>query len=471
MISLLRGSCPGLRRWKGFCAILLFFGSFALTVDSAEAISLTRGKKHMFTITGYYSPLPNQNFYVTGSYEKEIRLNGKGIAGADGTPVYPGMMAASPNFSFGTKVCVPGVGCGAVHDRGQAIVKKGERDLAVNDRLDIWMGYGEEGLLRALAWGVKHRECEIFPANSPIQEVMNFETTMPLYRILDIPKKKFYNENLRHGMEGVKVEELQRDLKRIGYYDGNIDGIYDFDLKNAIFQFQKKHFLVETESDVGVGVFGPNTRKKMADEKHRFEIQEKIREAWESFHFEDSLSKGAKNASVLKLQEMLVELEYLDAYPTGYFGIQTEAAVRKFQVDERIIKYDFAYGAGRVGPKTKDQLNILLEAKKESIANEKADILAYEKQWERVRYLASKNFHVDTVLSLGDSGDQVSKLQVALKNLGYIDSTPSGFYGDATKVAIEQFQLDYGVIFSLNDNGSGVFGPHTREILSQVLSG
>ena len=463
------------KKWKTRYLIILVLEVLILPLLSSfnevQAISLARGEAHMFTITGYYSPLPNQKFYVTGSYEAEIRLNGRGIAGADGTPVYPGMMAASPNFSYGTKVCVPSIGCGAVHDRGQAIVKKGERSLAVHDRLDIWMGYGDEGLLRALAWGVKSVECEIFSADSDIQEAVNFEAAMPIYRILNIPKKKFYNENLRHGMEGHKVEELQRDMKRIGFYSGNVDGIYDFDLKNAVFKFQKKHFLVQTESDKGAGHFGPGTRKKMADEKHRFEIQEKIREAWETFHFEDSLSKGAKNTSVLKLQEMLVELEYLDAYPTGYFGPQTEQALRRFQLDHEIIKYEFAYGAGRVGPKTRDKLNELLEGKKDTIEDEKAAIIAYGKTWDKVRYLASKNFNVETVLAVGDSGENVTKLQVALKNLGYIDTVPTGFYGDATKDAIQQFQLDYGVIFSLNDNGSGVFGPYTREVLSNVLNG
>ena len=35
-----------------------------------------------YIITAYYSPLPDQDFYLKGSYELDIRLNGKGIAGA-----------------------------------------------------------------------------------------------------------------------------------------------------------------------------------------------------------------------------------------------------------------------------------------------------------------------------------------------------------------------------------------------------
>lgn len=450
---------------------LAFIFGLSFLIPESHAISLLRGEKRWFTITGYYSPLPNQNFYITGSYEKEIRLNGKGIAGADGTPVYPGMMAASPNYRFGEKICVPGFGCGAVHDRGQAIVKKGERDLATHDRLDLWMGYGEEGLLRALAWGVKSLECDYFGFNDAVQEAVNFEAAMPVYKILNIPKKKFYRDNLRRGSEGLKVEELQSALKKLGFYDGGVDGIFDYDLENSLLDFQKKHFIIEKKGDQGAGVFGPQSRKKLSEEKHRFEIQEKIREAWESFHFEDILRKGAKNASVLKLQEILVAQEFMDAYPTGYFGPQTEAALKAFQLHHGIIQYDFAYGAGQVGPLTQEKLNEILAAKKTEIAEEKSDITAYLKTRERLRFLASKNFHTEIILSIGDQGDEVEKLQIALKTLGYIDSNPTGFFGEETQEAIQQFQLDYGVVFDTNDRGTGVFGPHTREVMIQVLKG
>jgi len=33
-----------------------------------------------FIVTAYYSPLPDQEYYITGNYEDELRLNGQGIA-------------------------------------------------------------------------------------------------------------------------------------------------------------------------------------------------------------------------------------------------------------------------------------------------------------------------------------------------------------------------------------------------------
>ena len=101
-----------------------------------------------FEVSAYYSPLPNQEKYVCGSYEEDLKMNGDGEYGADGTPVYVGMISAPTKYSFGTKIFIPGLGVGTVHDRGGAIYSsKGY------DRLDIWMGYGDEGRKRALRWG------------------------------------------------------------------------------------------------------------------------------------------------------------------------------------------------------------------------------------------------------------------------------------------------------------------------------
>ena len=82
-----------------------------------------------YTITAYYSPLPDQQTYVTGSYNGDRRLNGNGTNGACGKQVYPGLIAAPSNFEFGVKIDIPGFGTGSVCDRGGAIKNK---------RLDIF---------------------------------------------------------------------------------------------------------------------------------------------------------------------------------------------------------------------------------------------------------------------------------------------------------------------------------------------
>ena len=83
---------------------------------------------------------------MRGTYAADTLLNGKGIAGADGTGVYLGMAAAPQSYEFGTRIVFPGIGTVTVHDRGGAIT---ELETGAH-RLDLWMGYGEEGLARAL---------------------------------------------------------------------------------------------------------------------------------------------------------------------------------------------------------------------------------------------------------------------------------------------------------------------------------
>ena len=47
--------------------------------------------------------------------------------------------------------------------------------------------------------------------------------------------------------------------------------------------------------------------------------------------FEHFMGVGDDDPDVLELQKRLVELGYLSATPTGYYGNATDAAVRKFQ--------------------------------------------------------------------------------------------------------------------------------------------
>lgn len=81
-------------------------------------------------------------------------MNGDGTHGASGFPVFNGMLAAPQSYPFGATVYFPGYGTGIVKDRGGAIVESGERENK-RDRIDIWMGTGQAGLIKALTFGKK----------------------------------------------------------------------------------------------------------------------------------------------------------------------------------------------------------------------------------------------------------------------------------------------------------------------------
>ena len=130
--------------------------AFSLTIIEILSLgipkTLAAPESRKFIVTAYYSPLRDQSFYLRGSYEADIALNGNGTHGASGKEVYPGMLAAPKTYAFGTKIYLGGIGLATVDDRGGAIVGSGSRGYDA-DRLDMWMGIGEEGLRRALTWG------------------------------------------------------------------------------------------------------------------------------------------------------------------------------------------------------------------------------------------------------------------------------------------------------------------------------
>lgn len=79
----------------------LLIAFFILALSSQQ---LQAQEENYFTVTAYYSPLPDQKYYLTGDYEREKRLNGQGIAGASGKKVFSGMLAGPASYPFGTKI-------------------------------------------------------------------------------------------------------------------------------------------------------------------------------------------------------------------------------------------------------------------------------------------------------------------------------------------------------------------------------
>jgi peptidoglycan hydrolase-like protein with peptidoglycan-binding domain len=64
-----------------------------------------------------------------------------------------------------------------------------------------------------------------------------------------------------------------------------------------------------------------------------------------------NLKYGAKNDTVLQLQDYLQDKGYFNLSPTGYFGLVTLRAVKKFQADNNIP------ATGFVGPITRAFIN------------------------------------------------------------------------------------------------------------------
>lgn len=403
-----------------------------------------------FIISAYYSPQPGQSKYVTGSYEGDIRLNGSGVNSADGTPVYPGMIAAPSTYAFGTKMNIPGIGTVAVHDRGGAIVHAGQRGNSY-DRLDVWMGYGDAGLTRALNWGKRTVNVTVYGQDPNVEENVYLEGFTEAEKFIRniVAEQKIFKEDLWYGTSGDKVEELQEYLADLGYYKGKIDGYYGDEVYKAVIQFQIEEGIVDRQEDFGAGYLGPQTRAK---------LEAVITNRKKKLIPQKNLGKDDSGDEVKKLQEALQKLGF-DVEVTGIYDEETINAVFEFQKENDIVDYEDDLGAGYFGPKTFAVLSQKLSELDNTIVAQVQEASIVQAEFDA--------FTND--LEPGDKGEEVRKLQEDLRKFNLFAIEPTGYYGDLTKHAVFKFQQKKGIISSADDAGAGIFGPRTRGAINDIL--
>lgn len=389
-------------------------------------------------ITAYYSAVRGQQRYATGSYESELILEGNGTNGADGTQVFVGMIAASKQYPFGTKVYIPGFGMGEVHDRGGAI--RGQC------RLDIWMGKGDLGLSRALAWGKRTVVCRIFMPGRPVPPGLDdaaakLQIPAATRQVTGDPVvKPFYDHDLTEGNTDAQVKDLERDLKKLQYFHGTPDEAYDLATAQAVFAFQKSQDIVRSEDSYGAGYFGYQTRRALsrwragdakltpATKSEQAQPQPQLQ------NLRRVISKGERSDEVFQAQELLGKLGYFPGQSTGIYGDQTRAAILKFQQEHGIVASAADKGAGSLGPVTAKALLTAVTAL--------ADAARVYAQGERGAVIQRTQEHL-----------------IALQRLPG-DAT-TGFFGEQTLAAVRQFQLDLHLVSGKTDPNYGRLGPRT----------
>lgn len=396
---------------KSIILTLIFTQIFALVLP-VFATENSSDNDQKFIVTAYYSPLPNQSFYLKGSYEADIRLNGNGTHGASGKEVYPGMLAGPKTYAFGTQVYLEGLGIGTIDDRGGAIVSAGSRGYDA-DRLDIWMGQGEEGLKRALSWGKRTVFGKVIDAETDtsidlsqvkIEKIDTNKYTKQQAQKVSAPEKpSIFTSAIGKNTDSDTIKELQTIFTHLAYYKGEIDGKYSSLLIDAIYDFQIENQLVKSVQDNGAGYYGLKTRAKLQEIYALYTVNEQKRIAEEARIAQEKAEEQKRLASiqaakdqqeaaqkkevvllvqsfgdphmnevgvhVRNLQQGLQSLGYFNQKDTAIFGKVTEAALISYQTDKNIPSEEF----GSIGKVTKETLIKDLLTLKE----EKGNALAY----------------------------------------------------------------------------------------------
>ena len=467
---------------------------FSPLLPALANVSGTGGEKKQFLVTAYYSPKPDQRFYIRGSYEADIRLNGRGTNGASGKEVFIGMLAAPKTYPFGTRISLPGLGVGEVFDRGGAIVSRKNYD-----RIDVWMGPGEEGLARALNWGARLVEGEIFWTPHQVEPGLSYAWVNP--QLSEAAVNRLINKTQAYTAppsspvtvksDPVDVTKLQETLTQLGYYEGPINGVYGTETSAAVLGFQLDEGVVESESSQGAGNYGPQTTAKLQKRVTNLNLtaeREQARLDQNRMLLASGLGRNASGEDVTALQRMLWELGYYTEELNGVYDENTIDAVYKFQKDHKLVEFEWDAGAGYYGNRTHAALEAVINEKMTRVyqfPNEyqswvpakrtlpKLDALTYtETKVKHIAFLdtpteSKHTFIVSNELDLNDKGQEVVRLQNILIDEGFLASDlNTGYYGAQTKQAVIKYQLSKGLIDSTTSAGAGRVGPNTLSALS-----
>lgn len=423
-------------------------GSLFSPVYAAE-----RPYQQDFVVTAYYSPLPNQCCYFRGGYEEEITFNGKGVQGADGTPVYVGMIAAPPSYGFGTRIDLPGLGVGTVHDRGGRIIEWGD-DL---HRIDLWMGTGEAGLARALAWGARRVTATVYPVGSEEMPPEKFSldsvafdaSTLSSLPKVDTPELLTHAE---YGESEYSVRVLQNILKELGYFPENPNGQFGDITKKALQDFLNAAGLSGDGTSVDTSTAAALTVASGIREENLPDI-------------EIGLEKGAQGNGVRQIQKLMRFLGFYRGRTDGIFTQELKESITAFQIRHDIVAQALDPFAGRVGPMTK---KTILASWKMKVVSMKMPAVAEK---IRIAQAVTKDRRLPTaVLSSGSRGKDVRTLQAFLETKGYLPATDvTGTFGSRTEAALLRYQLDSKIVASEKAHGAGVFGPSTRAAATKDL--
>lgn len=146
---------------------------------------------------------------------------------------------------------------------------------------------------------------------------------------------------LKLGSQGVDVLEIQALLQLLGYYEGELDGIYTESTEKSVNAFQKVTGLTPD------GILGASTWNKLlpstpeaqkAESKSPEPKKSEPKAPAKSPEVTSTpiLRRGAKGDAVYRLQKRLVNLGFLGISPDGDFGELTEKAVKAAQLKYKL---------------------------------------------------------------------------------------------------------------------------------------
>ncbi|MBQ7655563.1 MAG: peptidoglycan-binding protein [Clostridia bacterium] len=261
------------------------------------------------------------------------------------------------------------------------------------------------------------------------------------------------SRELSQGSRGWDVKVLQDKLKNLNYKFNNWyeEGYFDESTVAVVKQFQEKNGIKVT------GKYDSTMRRYLWPTY--VELEEAIEQSYEGTIDDPYVGRTLKLHSygedVKAIQMKLLASGYMTGNADGIYGALTKAAVKRFQKD-----YSALYGLkvdGIVGPKTWVAINSELSswgAEQTHVTNNTTYVGGFTR-----------------TLRIGSHGNDVKKLQNALRDMGYYYGNIDGIYGTQTWAAVREFQWAYKNYNPTTPITSvdGIAGPATFVVMQQVV--
>lgn len=445
---------------KIFSCMILSFFLFSIQKKNVLAEEQENNREKYFIVTAYYSPLPNQEYYMRWDFEKEKILQWNWTHWASWKYVFSGMLAWPKKYDFWTKIYLEGLWVWVVEDRWQAIVQKWERGYKY-DRLDVWMWYWDEWLKRTLAWGKRTVKWEVIDDWSKV--TINYkEHEAPDSAVAHLKSNKkekdIFDLYLWKDSDTENIKKLQEFFKEIWLYSWKIDWIYNKEVISIVYNFQLKNWIIKDETDIWAWYWWEKTKN----------LFKKKYQSWEYFsekNDEKTISKKSIENStkdifwdfentkedIENLEKIFKELWYYSWEITWDFK-NLQKIILDFQLKENIISSVKDIWAWNYWPKTKSLLKnkyeiyqdelVELEKKKTEL-KEKYKIIETE-----AKVLAKGKIKNLNSIKKWDESQEVRELQMILADLWYFNEKPTAIFWEKTFNSIVKFQIDKELIDS-----------------------
>ena len=365
-----------------------------------------------FIVTAYYSPLPNQKRYTTWTYTWDVRLNWKWHTTASWKWVYTWILAAPSKYPFWTKIYFEWFWIWVIEDRWWAIVKAWKRWFE-HDRIDIWMGYWDEWLQRALNWGTRIIKWKVVSRNSNVN--LKFSANI----LKDIENIKVNPEN--HNISDVK--KLQENFKKLWIYNWVIDWKYS-SIKITLIDFQINNRIIKSTNSSDAWWFWPKTyttllkkywnkdilvrqnNTKIIETNPKVQIilnHEEIKLNWDKPQIEE----------VKKLQRLFKKL-WMYSWNIDWNFNNIKRKLLDFQKETWIIKQDNSWWAWYFWEKTKAALVNYFENKNALIRKKiTIDDISYstlDKIWKKLKKSGNNRILIKKLLRVKTKLDNTSRI-------------------------------------------------------------